>query len=150
MKNLFQAPMVTEVKERIAHLRSDSERQWGKMNAAQMVAHCSAGLELAMGDRTPPQLLLGRIIGWIVKPMASAASRIRDCLNRRSPCLGCSGTDCSLIVHYRYARSSDVMNLTSGTCFLDRRSSFVMNRSVVAAAHQTEGSWHLSNRLAGV
>ena len=29
MKNLFQAPMVTEVKERIAHLRSDSERQWG-------------------------------------------------------------------------------------------------------------------------
>ena len=47
MRNLFEAARVEEVKERIAQLRPDSERQWGKMNAAQAVAHCSAGLELA-------------------------------------------------------------------------------------------------------
>jgi hypothetical protein len=70
MKNLFEAARVEEVKERIARLRPDSQRQWGKMNAAQAVAHCSAGLELAVGDRIPPRLLLGRIIGRIVKPMA--------------------------------------------------------------------------------
>jgi len=70
MKNLFEAARVEEVKERIARLRPDSQRQWGKMNVAQAVAHCSAGLELAVGDRIPPRLLLGRIIGRIVKPMA--------------------------------------------------------------------------------
>lgn len=70
MKNLLEAATVSEVKDRLARLRPDSERHWGKMNAPQAVAHCSAGLELAMGDRRPPQLWLGRIIGWIVKPMA--------------------------------------------------------------------------------
>jgi len=70
MKNLFEAARVEEVKERIARLRPDSQRQWGKMNAAQAVAHCSAGLEWAVGDRIPSRLLLGRILGRIVKPMA--------------------------------------------------------------------------------
>ena len=70
MKNLFEAAKVEEVKERMAQLRPDSERLWGKMNAAQAVAHCSAGLELAVGDRIPPRLLLGRIIGRMVKPKA--------------------------------------------------------------------------------
>jgi hypothetical protein len=69
MKNLFEPARVEEVKQRLTHLRPDSERLWGKMNAAQAVAHCSAGLELALGDRTPPQLFLGRIIGRLVKPM---------------------------------------------------------------------------------
>jgi hypothetical protein len=70
MKNLFEAATVEEVKERLVHLRPDSGRLWGKMNAAQAVAHCSAGLELAVGDRLPPRKLLGRIIGGLVKPMA--------------------------------------------------------------------------------
>jgi Protein of unknown function (DUF1569) len=70
MKNLFEAARVEEVKERIARLKPDSDRQWGKMNAAQAVAHCSAGLEWAVGDRIPPRLLLGRILGLIVKPLA--------------------------------------------------------------------------------
>jgi hypothetical protein len=70
MTNLFEASTAEQVKERMTHLRPDSGRQWGKMNAAQAVAHCSAGLELAFGDRVPPRLLLGRIIGGIIKPKA--------------------------------------------------------------------------------
>ena len=70
MKNLFEAARVEEVKERMARLRPDSERLWGKMNPAQALAHCSRGIELAVGDRIPPRLLLGRIIGRMVKPMA--------------------------------------------------------------------------------
>jgi uncharacterized protein DUF1569 len=70
MKNLFEAASVEEVKRRVAQLRPDSERLWGKMNAAQSVAHCSAGLEWALGDKTPPRVLVGRIFGWIVKPLA--------------------------------------------------------------------------------
>ena len=68
MRNLFDVARVEEVKQRIARLRSDSERQWGTMNASQMVEHCSRGLELALGDRLPPQMMLGRIIGRMLKP----------------------------------------------------------------------------------
>jgi hypothetical protein len=70
MKNLFEATAVREVKERIALLKPDSERLWGTMTAPQAVAHCSAGVELAMGDKTPPRVLIGRLFGWIVKPLA--------------------------------------------------------------------------------
>ena len=68
MKNLFDAAGVEEVKQRIARLRPDSQRQWGKMNAPQALAHCSRGLELALGDLRPPRALLGRIMGSIIKP----------------------------------------------------------------------------------
>jgi len=68
MKNLFEPARVNEVKERIGRLRPDSDRQWGRMNAAQAVAHCTAGFELALGERLPSRLLMGRIIGGIVKP----------------------------------------------------------------------------------
>jgi len=54
----------------MARLRPDSERLWGEMNPAQALEHCCRGIELAVGDRIPLRLLLGRIIGGIVKPMA--------------------------------------------------------------------------------
>jgi hypothetical protein len=82
LKNLFEAAAVEDVKERIAHLRPDSDRQWGKMNPAQAVAHCSAGFELALGDRMPPRMLIGRIIGRIVKPMVL---RDDEPMRRNSP-----------------------------------------------------------------
>ena len=82
MKNLFEAAVVEEVKERTAHLRPDSERLWGKMNAAQAVAHCSAGLELALGERLPPRMLVGRIIGRLVK---AKAFREDEPMRRNSP-----------------------------------------------------------------
>ena len=69
MKNLFQAATAEEVKERIAQLRQDSQRQWGRMSAAQAAAHCSAAMEWAIGDTVAPRMLLGRIVGRIVKPM---------------------------------------------------------------------------------
>jgi hypothetical protein len=40
MKSLFEAARVEEIKKRMAQLRPDSERQWGKMNPAQALAHC--------------------------------------------------------------------------------------------------------------
>jgi uncharacterized protein DUF1569 len=82
MKNLFEAATVKEVKERIARLRPDSERLWGKMKPAQAVAHCAAGLEWAVGDTVPPRMLLGRIIGRMVKPMLL---RNEEPMRRNSP-----------------------------------------------------------------
>ena len=70
MKNLFDTAAVQEVQTRLQHLRPDSQRQWGKMNAAQAMAHCAASLEAALGDQLPPRMVVGRIIGGLIKPLA--------------------------------------------------------------------------------
>ena len=70
MKNLFDPARVSEIKERLSRLSPNSPRQWGKMNASQAVAHCVAGSELPLGERLPPRVLLGRVLGWIIKPLA--------------------------------------------------------------------------------
>jgi hypothetical protein len=70
MKNLFEAAAVDEVKERLTRLKPDSERLWGTMTAAQAVAHCAAGMELATGDQRPPRKLVGLIFGGLVKKLA--------------------------------------------------------------------------------
>lgn len=67
MKNLFEAAAVDEIKERMANLKYDSGRQWGKMNAAQMLAHCSIWMEMAVGLKNPPRSLIGRVFGRVAK-----------------------------------------------------------------------------------
>jgi hypothetical protein len=82
MKNLYQPETVQEVKDRLARLRPDSPRLWGKMTVAQAVAHCTIGMELACGERRPPRMLIGRLIGGIIKPMAFKES---EPMRRNSP-----------------------------------------------------------------
>jgi len=67
MKNLFEAGTAKEVRERIARLGPNSTRQWGKMTAPQAMAHCSVGMEWAVGDKVEPRMFLGRILGPIAK-----------------------------------------------------------------------------------
>ena len=71
MKNLFEASTASEIQDRIARLHPESPRAWGTMTPAQALAHCSAGLEWAVGDRCPPRAPLAlRILGRLVKPLA--------------------------------------------------------------------------------
>jgi len=88
MKNLFEPSAATEIRQRMAHLRPDSERQWGKMNVAQMLAHCSAWMEWAVGLKSRPRSLVGRIFGKVAKSTVLNEKPIR----RNMP------TDKSLIV----------------------------------------------------
>ena len=69
MKNLFEVEVVEEVQQRMAQLRPDSERLWGKMNPAQMLAHCSAAIEMATatGENYPRRVWIGRLLGPIAK-----------------------------------------------------------------------------------
>src|SRR5258708_33599232 len=66
-KNLFEGATVGEVKERMAQLRPDSERRWGKMKPGQVLAHCSAAIGMAVGGTRPPRILMGRLLGRIAK-----------------------------------------------------------------------------------
>ena len=67
MKNLFEAATAKEVKARIGSLGPNSTRQWGKMNAAQAMAHCATAMEWAVGDKGEPRMFLGRLLGPLVK-----------------------------------------------------------------------------------
>ena len=71
MKNLFQPEAVDEVISRVDRLQPATQRQWGKMDVAQMMAHCSAALDMASGRLNPPRLFIGRLIGPFVKPIYS-------------------------------------------------------------------------------
>jgi hypothetical protein len=70
MKNLFDARLAEEVNGRIAALKADSPPQWGRMNPAQALAHCSAGLKMATGEIRPPRMMAGRIFGRLIKWLA--------------------------------------------------------------------------------
>ena len=55
---------------RISKLTSASPRQWGKMTPGQAMAHCSIGLEHALGISKPPRVFIGYIFGPLVRWLA--------------------------------------------------------------------------------
>jgi hypothetical protein len=67
MNNLFNPSDASKIMERIEKLKPDSQRQWGKMNVAQMLAHCNISLETATGKHSIKRLFVGRIIGSLMK-----------------------------------------------------------------------------------
>jgi len=67
MKNLFEPERVDEIRARIARIRPDSPQQWGEMDAAQALAHCSEGLSWAVGDTVPPRMFFGSLLGRAIK-----------------------------------------------------------------------------------
>jgi hypothetical protein len=69
MKNLFEPAAAAEVKGRLARMQPDSLPLWGKMTREQALAHCSAALELALGDRIAQPMFIGRMVGRLVKPL---------------------------------------------------------------------------------
>jgi hypothetical protein len=50
------------------------------MNAPQALAHCSAVMETAVGDMRPPRMLIGRVLGPLVKTKV-----LRGPLGRNAP-----------------------------------------------------------------
>ena len=83
MKSLFDATVANQVKTRLGKLQPQSERRWGKMTAAQMLAHCSVSMQWAVGELVPEKGTLPvRLIGRLVKPMVF---RNEDPLRKNSP-----------------------------------------------------------------
>ena len=68
MKTFFDKDQQEEFQQRLQKLNAQAASQWGKMNAAQMLAHCTAAFQVPVGDlqvkRTPLSL-----IGWMFKGM---------------------------------------------------------------------------------
>src|SRR5665213_3513422 len=90
MTNLFDAATAEGVKKRIGQLTPDTPRVWGTMYPAQMLAHCSLAMEMAVGDKKPPRMFIGRILGPILRRMA---------LGNEEPMRRNSPTSKDLLVH---------------------------------------------------
>ena len=67
MIDLFDPATRGQLLERLGRLQPDSPRQWGKMDAAQMLGHCSAALQVGTGDTPRPHSMIGRLLGWMVR-----------------------------------------------------------------------------------
>lgn len=67
MKNLFDKEAYNEILQRLDRLNPQSQRQWGKMEVAQMLAHCKEAFKVPLSDKKMPRMLLGLLIGWSFK-----------------------------------------------------------------------------------
>ena len=67
MKTLFDAVDRESLVARLNALQSTSVRQWGKMEPAQMLCHCSIALETGTGDRPMKQKLIGKLLTPLVR-----------------------------------------------------------------------------------
>jgi len=70
MEDVFDPATADQLRQRIHSVTATSQRQWGKMSAAQMMEHCARGLEMGTGESKPPRVFIGRLLGGLVKPKA--------------------------------------------------------------------------------
>lgn len=68
MQTFFDDTSRAQLAERLKEINAQTPAQWGRMDAAQMLAHCTATLQMPVGDlvvkRSP-----WRFIGWMFKGM---------------------------------------------------------------------------------
>jgi hypothetical protein len=70
VKNLFDSSLVGDTKLRIKELHHHSRRLWGNMIIAETLAHCTSGLEMAMGRINPKRAPFpANVMGLLIKPL---------------------------------------------------------------------------------
>lgn len=67
MSDLYDPATCSAILDRIHDLGPDAQARWGKMDAARMLAHCQAPLEIAVGRRTLKRGLIGWLFGGMAK-----------------------------------------------------------------------------------
>ncbi|HEY1251217.1 MAG TPA: DUF1569 domain-containing protein [Thermoanaerobaculia bacterium] len=67
MRSLFEPEARAEIVRRLDAFSPSAPRQWGKMTAPQMLAHCAVALESGTGDKPRPQKLIGKIFAPFVR-----------------------------------------------------------------------------------
>ncbi len=67
MNSLFVTNTYTDMVDRINNLAHNSSAKWGKMDVAQMMAHCKEAFKVPLSDKEMPRMLIGRIFGPFIK-----------------------------------------------------------------------------------
>jgi hypothetical protein len=69
MKSIFDTDGVNHFIHRINQLSADTKPQWGKMNAGQMLAHCTVAYDMTFTDKYPrPNAIARFFIKLLAKP----------------------------------------------------------------------------------
>ncbi len=72
MESIFTKPVADKVINRIEKLTPATTPQWGKMNVAQMLAHCNVTYELVYEDKHPkPGFFMKIILKTFVKKLVT-------------------------------------------------------------------------------
>jgi uncharacterized protein YqcC (DUF446 family) len=67
MKSIYLQETLKEIVSRIDKLTPESKALWGKMNPAQMLAHCVEPLKIATGKINEPRMLIGILLAPFLK-----------------------------------------------------------------------------------
>ena len=67
MKSLFDKDTYNEILQRMNTLSPQSQRGWGKMEVAQMLAHCKEAFKVPLSDEKMPRMFMGRMLAWMMK-----------------------------------------------------------------------------------
>ena len=67
MQSLFDSNTYNQIIDRLNKLSPTSTAQWGKMNVAQMLAHCKEAFKVPLSDEKIPRMFMGRLMGWMIK-----------------------------------------------------------------------------------
>lgn len=67
MKTIYDPSTLNEILTRVNTLTPSTQRKWGKMDVAQMLAHCNETLKVVTDKMSTKRSLLGRILGPIFK-----------------------------------------------------------------------------------
>ena len=67
MDNLFEPTTAAEIISRIQKLQPDTPAKWGKMNVAQMMAHCQAPFVVFFSEKKVKRGLASLLFGKVAK-----------------------------------------------------------------------------------
>lgn len=77
MGNIFIEADKNDIINRIDELHPNSKPMWGKMNVAQMLAHCIVPTRVSAGEIPSKQSLLGKLFGKTAKKQLLAPGNMR-------------------------------------------------------------------------
>ena len=70
VKNLFDPSLARDTQQRVMELDPHSQRLWGTMTVAKTLAHCTSGLEMAMGVIKPKRAPFpANVMGLLIMPL---------------------------------------------------------------------------------
>jgi len=78
METLLETTISKSILNRVNMLTPTSHRRWGKMDVAQMMAHCAGAVAMASGEKAIPRVFIGRILGPILKKRVLDESVIQE------------------------------------------------------------------------
>lgn len=73
LPNIFTKDVAENVIRRINQLKPDTQPEWGKMNVAQMLAHCNVTYEMTYENKHPkPNFLMKLILKTFIKNVVTS------------------------------------------------------------------------------